>query len=266
MNKKKQKNNDPLEDWVKALQGKSVSDKFDKEEYEKIIAFRERILWENAKEEAKNIPPEETQKAWVKFQEKIKQETSNTPNSEQISATTGENGEKNKPLSSKPVTNIAEARKEKEEKKKMPWKDWMSMAASFAALGVSLYLFNNIQARYEIMEQQSQRTLEISEEILSKDFSAVSKGQSNPMLPKYVAKGEIPQEFTMSRKEIEKLLYDLAIVNFRVVMKKEENKIRITIDDIYPLRVAKENTLDHYSIDTSPENSFVVLIVTLESK
>ena len=96
------------------------------------------------------------------------------------------------------------------------------MAASFSALGVSLYLFNSIQERSEIMAQQSQRTLEISEEILSKDFSAVSKSQSNPMLPKYVAKGEIPQEFTMSRKEIERLLYDLAIVDFRVVMKKEE--------------------------------------------
>lgn len=249
------KNNDLSEDedWIKVLRGESVSEEFkQKKEYEIITAFREKLLWESAKDEAETLPSEKTEKAWKKFQDQnVLQQ------------------QKDK-LEPSLVSNIEVADK----KAQIQIQEWMSIAASVATLCISLFILYHIQSRYEAIEQISERTLQVSEQILKHGIPSVSKENisveesekppSKNMFPEFVAKGETPQEFSMNREEIKSLLYDLAIVDLRVIMKREGENIRISIDDIYPLRASKEATLNSYSIDYSPDHAVIVLIITIE--
>lgn len=223
---------DNPDDWEKALKGQPVSDAMTSEEQKLVSNIRETILWDEAIKGVGQIPAEQTEQSWQSFQKRLQSQSQSSEPSP-VESSTGS------------ATVHAFPNRQKTPTSRQQWARYLPIAASLAAISVSLYV---------LMQNQ------FDEGLTGKGMPDSSGGM--------ISKG-IPQYYTMTEPQMQSMISELIAAGLQLGVAKnpaqsdKPSEVTIHLNNLDKLSDENRALLDKYSISVTPNAASQVLIIEL---
>lgn len=224
---------DNPDDWEKALKGQPVSDAMTAEEQKLVSDIREEILWGEAIKGAGQIPAEQTERSWQSFQKRLQSQPL-PPEPPPVEPPTGS------------ATVHAFPNRQQTSASRQQWAKYLPIAASLAAISVSLYVL--VQSQFD-------------DGLIGKGVPDDSGGM--------ISKG-IPQYYTMTEPQMQSMLSELIAAGLQIGVAKNpsqsdkpSNEVTIHLNNLNKLTEENRALLDKFSISVTPNAESQVLIIEL---